>query len=117
MTNNSKEDWHDYYSKQNEQKAINEEKWKESNMITIKEKFIKILQVLIVFIAINFIASSFMKLNNTMGAVLYMLFGSLIIIYGFYLLKKKDNYLLKIFFYFIILIGILNVFLRVTNNI
>ena len=86
-------------------------------MITPKEKFIKILQVLIVFIAIDFIASSFMKLNSTIGVVLYMLSGSLIVIYGFYLLKKKDNYTLKIFFYVIILLGILKIFLKVIDNI
>ena len=85
--------------------------------MTKKEKIIKILQVLIVFIAIDFIASSLVKIPGLLGTISYLFSGALIIIYGFYLHKKKDDYLLKTFFYFIIIFGFLKIFLIAIDNI
>jgi len=68
-------------------------------MLTKKEKMAKIIQVIIVFIAIDFIASIFQNINGMFGILPYLFFGSLIFVYGFYLLKKKDDYMLKTYFY------------------
>ena len=86
-------------------------------MIIKKEKFLKIAQVLLVFIVIDFVSSSLMKINGLMGIALYMLSGALIILYGLFLLKKKDVFILKTYFYFIILLGLIKIFLRIISNI
>lgn len=85
-------------------------------MLTTKEKIIKIIQLLVVIIVVDFIASSFLKLSSLLGTVGYLLSYSLIIIYGLYLLRKKDDFLLKFYFYAIIILGVAPLLLRIINN-
>lgn len=85
-------------------------------MITKKEKLIKIGLIIIVFIVVDFIASTLVKLDNLLGYLGYLLSYSIIIFYGLYLLKKKDDFALKSYFYIIIILSAFTILSKAINN-
>jgi hypothetical protein len=81
-----------------------------SNRKTGKTK--KIVEVFLIFFIIDYIAGILIKNSNVF---LYLLLPAILMAYGLYLVKRKDFYALKVYFYLIILSGllkILSIFLR-----
>ena len=75
-------------------------------------KILKIIYIIIFFLAVDFLATFLTKIDNNLAPIFYLLSGLLIILLGFYFLKRKDVYSLKIYFFLIITLEIINIFYR-----
>jgi len=87
-----------------------------NSMLITKDKVIKIVLIIIVFIIVDVIASSFYKLGNITGAIGYLLSYSMVLVYGLYLVKNKDDFAIKSFFYIVLILSVLNILARVIDN-
>jgi hypothetical protein len=79
-------------------------------MLSTKDKIIKIGLTILVFLMAGYLGSALvLRLEGLAGYLVLFLSGSIIIVYGLYLLKRKDDYALKSYFYTIIVISIINI--------
>ena len=85
-------------------------------MLTKKEGIFKISQVLFAFVAVDFLASILSKKQDVISAIPGFLSYSLILFYGLYIAKRKEDLQLKTFFFVIIIFGVFSLISRAISN-